>query len=522
MLYIKKVTLENIRCFGHAELEFDLGSDSPPWTMLIGDNATGKTTLLKAMALGLCDSSSAAGLLRESDLGYIREGATSASILLEFEWSGNTGHTPPWTKTKIVRGKDGELDQLQQEVSPDFPWVDVFACAYGAGRGIAGAGDVGGYSVINSVYSLFNYSEGLQNPELSMRRLEDDQQRSMEELLANVMGVESVKLGNTGLTVSGWWGEGTPYRDLADAYKASLLWVSDMLGWAWMHSPDLKAPQDVIGIVLVDEIEQHLHPKLQLKLVDLLKDHFPRVQFVSTTHSPLVASSLGVPNGPSPDRLIHLGRKVTGDVAITPIETMHGWRSDEVLESVAFDWLVQFPFDRSAIDVKESGTVHILFADIAGSVAKNFEIGDAAWAQVWSECRTILDDAAIRHNGNVVKHTGDGAMVSFPAAADAVTCAIKIQRAMRVRNQSAATPVSMKIGIETGEPVQEAGTADLIGRSVNVAARLCQEAAGGEILVSSLVAGIVEPRHNFRLEERGPVPLKGLRGEHTLHSVRWQ
>ena len=74
MLYIKKVTLENARCFEYAEIEFDLGSDSRPWTMLIGDNATGKTTLLKAIALGLCDRSSAAGLLRESDLGYIREG----------------------------------------------------------------------------------------------------------------------------------------------------------------------------------------------------------------------------------------------------------------------------------------------------------------------------------------------------------------------------------------------------------------------------------------------------------------
>ena len=68
-----------------------------------------------------------------------------------FEPSEDAGDTPSWTKTTIVRGQDGELDQLRQEVSPDFPWVDVFACAYGAGRGIAGAGDVGGYSVINSV-----------------------------------------------------------------------------------------------------------------------------------------------------------------------------------------------------------------------------------------------------------------------------------------------------------------------------------------------------------------------------------
>jgi len=51
--------------------------------MVTGDNATGKTTLLKAIALGLCDQSSAAGLLRESDSGYIRRNDRTATIDIE-------------------------------------------------------------------------------------------------------------------------------------------------------------------------------------------------------------------------------------------------------------------------------------------------------------------------------------------------------------------------------------------------------------------------------------------------------
>ena len=52
----------------------------PPLDFVNGDNASGKTTLLKAIALGLCDRSSAAGLLRESDSGYIRNGQESGTI----------------------------------------------------------------------------------------------------------------------------------------------------------------------------------------------------------------------------------------------------------------------------------------------------------------------------------------------------------------------------------------------------------------------------------------------------------
>ncbi len=71
-MYISKVQLRNIRCFVNLELSFDLGGPRPPWTVILGDNATGKTTLLRSIALGLCDESSAAGLMKESDEGYIR------------------------------------------------------------------------------------------------------------------------------------------------------------------------------------------------------------------------------------------------------------------------------------------------------------------------------------------------------------------------------------------------------------------------------------------------------------------
>lgn len=82
MLYIDRVTLKNVRCFEYVKLEFDLSGQDPPWTVLVGNNAAGKTTLLRSIAIGLCDESSAAGLLKESDTSYIRNGADEAEITI--------------------------------------------------------------------------------------------------------------------------------------------------------------------------------------------------------------------------------------------------------------------------------------------------------------------------------------------------------------------------------------------------------------------------------------------------------
>ena len=77
-MYIKKIVLENIRCFKHAEIDFQSDQEPYYWTVLLGDNGVGKTTLLRSIAMGLSDTSSAAGLLRELPGPFIRRGETKA------------------------------------------------------------------------------------------------------------------------------------------------------------------------------------------------------------------------------------------------------------------------------------------------------------------------------------------------------------------------------------------------------------------------------------------------------------
>ena len=345
MLYLKRVYIENVKCFPTIELELDLSGNTVPWTVILGDNATGKTGLLRAIALGLCDESSAAGLMKESDEGYIRRGVeNNAKIVLELQ-RGQKGRTRYTIETTIekVKTRHGSFERLRQRTqTKNFPRQEIFACAYGAGRGTAGTGDISGYSLINSVYNLFNYSEGLQNPELTIRRLSDSNaQQQVRELLAKITHVQRVKMTRSGISVDGDWGRGMPLRDLADGYKSTMLWLTDFLGWAIAFEQRFQSPSEIQGIVLIDEIEQHLHPQWQETVVNDLRAWFPKVRFVATTHSPLVASSIGGgQHGTSDDRLYYAERTKDKGIKYEKLPHLRGRRVDQILASRAFKYVI--------------------------------------------------------------------------------------------------------------------------------------------------------------------------------------
>jgi class 3 adenylate cyclase len=89
-------------------------------------------------------------------------------------------------------------------------------------------------------------------------------------------------------------------------------------------------------------------------------------------------------------------------------------------------------------------------------------------------------------DGREVKHTGDGIMAAFPDSRRGVDCAIRIQREFQKYNQDGSEPIHIRIGLDSGEPVEDSN--DLFGTTVQLAARLCAEAAADQILVSETVA----------------------------------
>lgn len=345
MLYLKSVQLTDIKCFSDITLDFEITSARPPWTIILGDNATGKTNLLRAIALGLCDESSAAGLMKESEEGYIRRGQDKGEIRLELV-GGRSGKDKYAITTTITRvsTKRGSYETLRQTTSPKsgFPHDDIFACAYGAGRGTAGTGDIPGYTLINSVYNLFNYAEGLQNPELTIRRLYNDlTEGNLKDLLASVTHVQRLDVTKVGIMVDGAWGKGMPLRDLADGYKSTILWVTDLFGWAISFRTQFSTPSKIRGIVFIDELDQHLHPRWQESIVDELRGIFPNVQFIATTHSPLIASSVGgLEQKPCADKVYYLSLSKNSTVTYEELPSLRGMRVDQVLASRAFEYLI--------------------------------------------------------------------------------------------------------------------------------------------------------------------------------------
>ena len=167
-----------------------------------------------------------------------------------------------------------------------------------------------------------------------------------------------------------------------------------------------------------------------------------------------------------------------------------------------------------------SGTLTIVFSDIEGSTRRAEQLGDEAWMQLLSFHNRLVRRQVERAGGYEVKAQGDGFMLAFPSARSAILCSIEIMRALEVHGRSRPNDaLRVRIGMHTGEAIEEDG--DLFGKPVVLAARIANQANGGEILVSSLVREIVESRGDLTFGASREVELKGLVGRHLLHPLMW-
>jgi energy-coupling factor transporter ATP-binding protein EcfA2 len=156
--HLTRISIKNIRCL--EEVTFDLTSPSGTrkWAVIFGDNGVGKTTLLRSIAMGLNGEADAAALLADlyGDFHRHADGRQmDGEILLEF----SNGGTKASIKTEILPQPTGE-PKVKQTTHPkdDFPWDDIFVCAYGAGRHAFGTETYSKYASVDAVYSLFNYT----------------------------------------------------------------------------------------------------------------------------------------------------------------------------------------------------------------------------------------------------------------------------------------------------------------------------------------------------------------------------
>jgi eukaryotic-like serine/threonine-protein kinase len=164
------------------------------------------------------------------------------------------------------------------------------------------------------------------------------------------------------------------------------------------------------------------------------------------------------------------------------------------------------------------GTVTVLFTDIESSTQLNERLGDMRWLELLRAHHEIVREQVHQHGGFEVKAQGDGFMIAFPSARRAVECARAIQREIAARlGGHPDGPIRLRIGLHTGEAIRE--DADFYGKNIVFAARIADQARGGEILASSVVKQLTESAGDLHFENERELELDGLAGTHRVYSV---
>lgn len=358
-MYISRVHLENIRSF--RELEFDLsgreGGLRRP-TLIIGKNGTSKTSVLRAIALGLCDMTDANALISEPIGAMIHRGATEGRIRLWLEEDGTT-----FELTSTLRRENGKEVVVQESTGISYPQESTrmarpqpFVCGYGAGRHGIGPDTGREYRLADAVYTLFDYKRTLLDPELTLRRLQDFfGTEGYAAALAGVKRVLGLGLNDEirlpsggGVELSGPTIGGTVRLEgWADGYRMTFIWMLDLYGRALRagRSGALTRNGQVRGVLLIDEIEQHLHPSMQAEVLPRIAEMFPEVQLIATTHSPLVALDV------DPGSLVVLRREGDEVVREEAVPDFSGYSAEDMLvDERLFDTDAYPPEVREKVD----------------------------------------------------------------------------------------------------------------------------------------------------------------------------
>lgn len=186
-----------------------------------------------------------------------------------------------------------------------------------------------------------------------------------------------------------------------------------------------------------------------------------------------------------------------------PIHGLSGWDPPTSLSDVI--GTNRHDLDRLLRAQYRTATVTFLFSDIEESTSLASRTGDFVWADVvqrhFAEVRRIAE----AHSGSVVKTLGDGVMLAFDSARDAVRAAADVQQSV---SDDRGERLQVRIGVHCGDAVRLDD--DYSGQTVAITARLSDAASGGEVLVSGVVHDLVARSSEFTFGDALELELKGI------------
>lgn len=339
---LKRISVTDIGPFENLDLKFDRH-----WNILLGDNGVGKSSIIKAIAIAILGDDSKSYAQR-----IIKAGKPNSTITLE---SGRATYT-----TKLFR-KNGEARvesipgrafEAEGWLAIAFPplrtvsWVRPTSAETGTtGRERPTTDDllpviVGEADprldklkqwIVNVDYRIKDAKSRDQDPEQFERLLNDffDVVRELTE--GTKIEFKEVNPATKEITVITDDGE-LPIEALSQGMTSLIGWVGILLQRLYeVYGKDDDDPKEHYALVLMDEIDAHLHPAWQQSLIRKLSKIFPNVQFIATTHSPLIVG------GMNPDQIIRFARDEDDKVVTyTVTEEMTIGRADQILSSDLF------------------------------------------------------------------------------------------------------------------------------------------------------------------------------------------
>ena len=158
----------------------------------------------------------------------------------------------------------------------------------------------------------------------------------------------------------------------------------------------------------------------------------------------------------------------------------------------------------------------ILFTDLVNSTGMTNTYGDLISMRYVQKHNDIVRSCLINYGGREVKHTGDGIMASFSLTSKAVQSAVEMQTIFKQVRVDFNMPLSVRIGINTGEPVTEGN--DFFGAAVQLCKRICDAAQPDQILISDVVKNLCLGK-KFTFNDLGDKLFKGFNSPVKIHEV---
>lgn len=371
-MYLDRLHVRHLKLLRDFRLDFT-GFDGEPrkWTVIIGRNGTAKTSILQAIALAAAGSRQV-GVLAKPVIGHLVDRRANAPLTIDAvfgftqrsadkrlhpmlgrdlaaderlesqlqlrrkqtTFAGTSYYIDARGQTlPILRPKSGRatsFDPLDEARADNRPlW---FVAGYGVGRFLPDP-SLSPQLVqpsIERLEPLFRNTTTLTSlrfldhfPPTKARLFTKTLRNALTKVKELVPDLVDIELkGQGGVSKAGTLidkdrfklrvGEHEhkfPAVALSHGYQSTLAWIADLIGHVMLESDEAIEAADIEGLVLIDEIDLYLHPTWQAALVPALRETFPKVQFVATTHSPVVLSSL------TPDEIVVVDQHpVTGDV----------------------------------------------------------------------------------------------------------------------------------------------------------------------------------------------------------------